>query len=121
MTNKILLIDDERSSSNMLKMFLELDGFAVVVCPTLEAAKEQLTNDVQALVIDRNLASGIIGTQLLIEIRAGQTVLPATTPVIITSGDDRCAAEALEAGADKFYLKPFSAGDLSADLTALIG
>ncbi|MCB0034221.1 MAG: response regulator transcription factor [Anaerolineales bacterium] len=117
---KIMLIDDERSTADLLKMFLELDGFSVVTCPTLEAARSQITADLQALVIDRNLAREVVGTQLLIEIRAGQTLLPTDIPVIITSGDDRREQEALEAGATKFLLKPFSPGELSADLQALI-
>ena len=102
---KIMLIDDERSTADLLKMFLELDGFSVVTCPTLEAARSQITADLQALVIDRNLAREVVGTQLLIEIRAGQTLLPTDIPVIITSGDDRREQEALEAGATKFLLK----------------
>lgn len=116
----VMLIDDERATSDLLRMFLELDGFTVIVCPTLELARAQLTADVDTVIIDRNLGQDVNGTELLRDIRAGETVLPADAPVIMTSGDDRREAEAQEAGATHFMLKPFSPTDLSAYLSSLL-
>lgn len=117
---KVLLVDDDRVNCDLIQMLLELDGFEVVVTPTLEQARQNLNPAVDAVVLDRNLGQDANGIDLLKEIRAGQTKAKPNLVAIVASGDDRREEEALEAGANKFMLKPFSPSDLSEDLLALI-
>lgn len=117
---KVLLVDDDRVNCDLIQMLLELDGFDVVVTPTLEQARQNLNPAVDAVVLDRNLGQDANGIDLLKEIRAGQTKAKPNLVAIVASGDDRREEEALEAGANKFMLKPFSPSDLSEDLLALI-
>jgi DNA-binding response OmpR family regulator len=117
---KVLLVDDDRVNCDLIQMLLELDGFEVVVTPTLEQARQNLSPAVDAVVLDRNLGQDANGIDLLKEIRAGQTKAKPNLVAIVASGDDRREEEALEAGANKFMLKPFSPSDLSDDLQALI-
>lgn len=118
----LLLVDDDKVNSDLIKMLLEMDGFSVQLAPTLEQARTQLTavDDLQAIIIDCNLAGGANGLELAEEIRQGETAAPSDLIIIATSGDDRRAAEAQAAGATQFYLKPYSLNDFSANLQALL-
>ncbi|MFZ0545943.1 MAG: response regulator [Candidatus Promineifilaceae bacterium] len=116
---KILLIDDDRTNASLIKILLEMDGFKVDVCPDLNQARKAISTEIDAFIIDCNLALGDNGIDLLIEIREGMTEAPSSTPVIMTSGDDRRLVEAENSGATQFLLKPYSPSKLSDELTKL--
>lgn len=116
---RILLIDDDRTNANLIKLLLEMDGFKVGVYPDLAQARQAITPDLDAFIIDCNLALGDNGIDLLNEIREGTTSAPSDIPVIMTSGDDRRMAEAEKSGATQFLLKPYSPSKLSEELTRL--
>jgi CheY-like chemotaxis protein len=110
---KLILVDDERVNGELLKLSLEMDGYHVTLCPGLSRARLVLNAAVDALIIDYHLGQGEIGTELVREIRQGETAAPADTFIIITSGDDRQEGEAVESGANYFLLKPFSPAQLT--------
>lgn len=116
----ILLVDDDRTNADLIKMLLEMDGFTVTLAPTLEQARAALTAEIDALVVDCNLAGGADGLTLVEEIRRGDTAVATDLIVLATSGDDRRAAEADAVGANQFYLKPYSPSDFSAHLQTLL-
>jgi len=120
MTN-ILLVDDDKTNANLIKMLLEMDGFKVSVSPDLDHARNNLTAEIKGFIIDCNLSKGDNGIDLLREIREGSTAVPSDIPVIITSGDDRRSREAAASGATIFMLKPYSPNKLSEELKNLIG
>jgi DNA-binding NtrC family response regulator len=109
----VILVDDDRSNTTLLKMLLEMDGFKVVACPGESQAIAAAHNGVGAFIIDCNLAQGEDGVELLRAIRNGDTPATLDCPVIMTSGDDRRVREAEQAGATEFLLKPFSPTSLS--------
>lgn len=117
----IILIDDDRTNANLIKMLLEMDGFSVNVCPDLQHARELIQETTDAFIIDCNLARGDNGIDMLKAIRNGDTVVSKNVPVIMTSGDDRRSREADEAGANRFLLKPYSPNKLSEELSRLVG
>jgi DNA-binding response OmpR family regulator len=119
--SNILLIDDDRTNASLIKILLEMDGFTVSVSPDLKKARQLITADIEAFIIDCNLALGDNGIDMLREIREGATAVPATIPVIMTSGDDRRETEAEKSGATQFLLKPYSPSKLSEELTKLLG
>lgn len=120
MTN-ILLVDDDKTNANLMKLLLEMDGFTVTVSPDLDHARNNLTADIKAFIIDCNLSKGDNGVDLLVEIREGQTAVAPDIPVIMTSGDDRRSQEAVASGATMFMLKPYSPSKLSQELQTLTG
>lgn len=113
---RIILVDDDRTNTTLIKRLLEMDGFKVLVCPDVERAKEASLDGVDAFVIDCNLSYGDDGVDLLIAIRSGNTAADAKIPVIMTSGDDRRHSAAEEAGATRFMIKPYSPSVLSFQL-----
>jgi len=117
--SRIILVDDDRTNTTLIKRLLELDGFTVLVCPDVQRAKEASLNGVDAFVIDCNLSYGDDGIDLLIAIRNGSTAAESNIPVIMTSGDDRRHAAAEQAGATRFLIKPYSTGVLSTQLSEM--
>jgi CheY-like chemotaxis protein len=118
--NTIILVDDDRTNTTLIRMLLEMDGFVVVVSPDIARAKNAAQNGADAFVIDCNLAQGDDGIDLLQAIREGQTAVNSDIPVIMTSGDDRRQPEANKAGATKFLIKPYSPSTLSEQLNHLL-
>jgi CheY-like chemotaxis protein len=117
---RIILVDDDRTNSNLSKMLLEMDGFQVTVSPTLRLAYEAAAQGVDAFIIDCNLAQDDDGIDLLRAIRQGETAAAPATSVIITSGDARREKEAAAEGADVFMLKPYPPSALSQQLDKLL-
>ena len=113
----VLVVDDDRTTTRLLAMLLELEGFQVSQTPQAEAVLEMgRKKNVDAFVIDCNLGE-VSGVDLLRHIRADADL--ADKRVIMTSGLD-LSHEAMGAGADLFLLKPFSPTELSEKLGALL-
>ncbi len=117
---RIILVDDDRTNTLLIKQLLEMDGFSVLVCPDVQRATEAAVDGVDAFIIDCNLSLGDDGVDLLVDIRGGNTAADPDIPVIMTSGDDRRFGSASLAGATRFLSKPFSPGFLSEQLNDLL-
>lgn len=113
---KILLVDDDPTNNDLLKMFLELEAFEVSAVRSLDQAREVLASSINLVLLDYHLDKNTRGVELLKEIRAGETPALPSTPVIITSGDDRVIDMSLELGASLFMHKPFSPSALVVEI-----
>jgi len=114
----VLVVDDDRTTTRLLTMLLQMDGFQVSQTPQAKTVLEMgKTQQVDAFVIDCNLGE-VSGMDLLRGIRADAEL--AEKRVIMTSGLD-LEDEAMDAGADFFLLKPFSPNELSSKLSELLG
>lgn len=120
MPKHVLIVDDDYGSAHLIKMLLEMEGFATTICMNNDEAVLMCPNNVDAFVIDLYLAKGQSGLDLLQAIRMGETRAATQTPVVIVSGDVRREQEAMHAGANCFLLKPYSPFDLSKQLRTLI-
>ena len=108
--SKILLLEDEKSLSEMIKMNLELDGFQVEVFDDGQVALENLSKFISAdLVILDVMVPKISGLDICKEIRKS-----AKTPILILSAKgtttDRIAG--LKIGANDYLAKPFDLEEL---------
>jgi CheY-like chemotaxis protein len=119
MTN-VILVDDDRTSVNLVKMLLELDGYQVTVCYDIASAKAAVKAETDAIIVDYHLRSGDNGLELVRAIRAGETAAARHTLTILTTGDQRKEQEAEEAGVDKFMLKPYPPSALSKIINELL-
>jgi DNA-binding response OmpR family regulator len=116
----VMLVDDDRTNSGLIKMLLEMDGFTVTLCPDIARARAAAGDNIDAFVVDCNLARGDDGIDLLRAIRRGETAAPANAVVIMTSGDDRRRHESMHNGANGFLLKPYPPSTLSEEISAIL-
>jgi two-component system chemotaxis response regulator CheY len=117
---QIIVVDDDNTNSSLIKMLLELDGFAVEACEDQDTATAVTTQETKAFVIDYHLARKRSGLDLLRAVRAGETEADRETAVIVTSGDYRRKEEAIEAGANLFLLKPYPPNILSNSIKEIL-
>jgi DNA-binding response OmpR family regulator len=97
----ILVVEDDRDVSGMLRTFLETEGYAVVVADDAVQARERFTQlHPRVAVLDVHLPGGS-GLDLTRAIKASGR---ATGVIIMTAGL-ATEREARDAGADAFLLK----------------
>ncbi|RLC63790.1 MAG: response regulator [Chloroflexi bacterium] len=115
--NTVLVVDDDKVFSGLLKTIFELEGYRAVivlrpdeVVPTARRVKPVL------VLMDLHLSRGDT-LSVLRELRADETL--KAVPVLMTSGMDR-SGECLAAGADAFILKPFRPAQLLAMVADLV-
>lgn len=117
---QVILVDDDRTSVNLVKMLLELDGFTVTVCYDIASAKAAANAVTDAFVVDYHLRSGDNGLELIKAIRRGETAAAVDTLAILTTGDQRKENEAEQAGVNRFMLKPYPPSSLSKTINELL-
>ena len=106
---KIMIVDDDRTTVQLLQMLLEMDGFEIAVAPrgadVLPLAQEFQPD---LFLMDYHL-SDMEGVDVVIQLRADAAF--ANTPIVVASGLN-VEAEVIEAGANRFLVKPLEPADL---------
>jgi DNA-binding response OmpR family regulator len=114
---KILIVEDDRATTGLLKTVFELEGFKTLVCPDASRVVETVRKDRPDVVfMDLHLAE-MQSLSILREIKQDQEL--RLIPVVMTSGLDR-SQECKEAGAEGFLLKPFRPANLVAEIRAVL-
>jgi DNA-binding response OmpR family regulator len=117
MYNKILIIEDDRAISEMVKNYLTKDGFIVTVAFDGEEGIVKYLNDDFDLVILDLMMPKLDGIETMKIIREKSSV-----PILIMSAKDSDVDKAigLGLGADDYISKPFSMIEISARIKAVI-
>jgi len=114
----ILVVDDESSIRQALRVTLGHIGFGVAEAATGEQALELIRSEhYDAVLLDMNMP-GMGGMMACREIRRLSPGLPILMVTIRDNQDDK--VEALEAGADDYVTKPFHMRELTARVRAAI-
>lgn len=114
---RALIVDDEKAIRRFLKAALVSHGYAVFEAENgAEAIKEAVSCRPDVIILDLGLPDRE-GFEVTREIRKR-----AKTPIIILSvrEHENDKIQALDAGADDYLTKPFSAGELLARLRAVM-
>lgn len=115
---KILIVDDDRTTTRLLQTLLEMDGFDVVVAARgLTAMDMAHETKPDILLVDYHLAD-MEGIDLVKTLRADPVF--EKTPIVVASGLD-VEDEALSVGANKFLVKPFEPNKLADLFNGLLG
>ncbi len=106
---KILIVDDDRATSTLLRTLFQIEGYDGVICPRPDEVLEVAQRERPDLILmDVHLAD-VDSIDILTAIRADTTL--NGVPVVMTSGMD-VQEKCLSAGASAFMLKPFKPSDL---------
>ena len=102
--SKILVVDDEVKACKLLKRFLELKGYEVIVSNEGEDAIEEAKNEKpDAILLDIRMP-GMEGTEVLKRIREFDKDVGI---IMVTAVKEEATGKgALEAGADEYITKP---------------
>jgi DNA-binding response OmpR family regulator len=113
----ILVVDDERNIVELVKLYLEKDGFAVVAARDgREAMVLAERHDPDLVVLDLMLPE-LDGWEVTRELRRR-----GDTPILMLTarGDDVDRIVGLELGADDYLVKPFNPRELVARVRAIL-
>ena len=112
---KILLIEDDITLGNGIRLALQNPSLQITLCHTLAEARDVLDREsFDLLILDINLPDGS-GLDLLNEVRKKSTV-----PIILLTANDMemDIVTGLDSGADDYITKPFSLAVLWARVNA---
>ena len=115
--SRILIVEDEFSISNFMKMVLEGDGYTVEVATCAAQARAALDRaEYRVLLLDLGLPDAD-GLELLRELRQRYAL-----PVIVVSArtEESEKVAALDCGADDYITKPFGSPELLARIRAAL-
>jgi DNA-binding response OmpR family regulator len=113
----ICVVDDDQVFRELLTTILDLEGYESVVLSEPETVVPTARQVNPALILmDVHISQGDT-LPILRELKADEAL--KTVPVVMTSGMDR-SDECLDAGADKFILKPFRPAEMLAVIADLI-
>ena len=106
---KVMIVDDDQTTTSLLETLLELDDFEVLtVSRGLDVIGRAEAFQPDIFLMDYHLTD-IHGVEVLRDIRKHDTL--SGIPVVIASGMD-VEDEVMDAGANKFLVKPFEPADL---------
>ncbi len=110
----ILLIEDDRSLSNGIKLALHNPEYNIIQCFTLREARQKEVSRLELAILDINLPDGN-GLDYLQEVKRKHNI-----PVILLTANDleTDIVTGLELGADDYITKPFSLAVLRARVNA---
>lgn len=113
--DKILVVDDEKPISDIIKFNLEKEGFEVVTAFDGEEALEKVESEDPALLVLDIMLPKIDGLEVVREVRKEHTM-----PIIMVTAKETEIDKVLglELGADDYVTKPFSNRELVARVKA---
>ncbi|MFN8433531.1 MAG: response regulator transcription factor [Anaerolineales bacterium] len=120
MTQRILVVDDDRSIVKVISSYLEKSGFQVLPAYDGEMALHQLRRERPDLVVLDLMMPNRSGWDVTRIVRSDPTL--ATTPLIMLTArvEDTDKIVGLELGADDYITKPFNAQEVVARVKSLL-
>ena len=118
MTNaKILVADDDRNICELLRMYLEKDGFSVVIAGNGEEALNKFDEENPDLLLLDVMMPRLDGWQVCRELRK-----KSECPIIMITakGETFDKVLGLELGADDYVVKPFEPKEIIARIKAVL-
>lgn len=117
MSNKILVVDDDLNICELLKLYLENEGYTAFVANDGQAAVDTFAAKNPDLVLLDIMLPKMDGWQVCREIRKTSSV-----PIIMLTakGETFDKVLGLELGADDYVTKPFDAKEVMARIKAVL-
>jgi DNA-binding response OmpR family regulator len=104
MRERILIVDDDQAMRDMLKTFLEKQGYRVILASDgLEGLQQAESEDPDLIILDARMP-GLNGAQICRRLRSQERT--RSIPIILATGFGDVLLEVLDAGVDDFVMKP---------------
>ncbi|HSM57513.1 MAG TPA: response regulator [Candidatus Sulfomarinibacteraceae bacterium] len=120
MSQKVIIVDDDRELLHLIGLALHRAGFQPIGAANADEALRKVQEEQPALIVLDVMLPGVSGIELCRKLRQEAGTLPL--PIIMLSArshvDDKI--EGLEAGADEYLTKPISPKELIARIKALL-
>jgi DNA-binding response OmpR family regulator len=117
MSFKVLLVDDDVELVELLRDYLEREGFAVAVAHDGTAGVAAALSGASDIAVLDVMMPGMSGIEALAHIRA-RSALPVI--MLTARGDDADRIAGLELGADDYVAKPCTPRELAARIRAIL-
>lgn len=115
---KILVVDDEPNVCELVRIYLEREGFAVLIAHDGLAALSTIEAEQPDLIVLDLMLPGLDGWKVCEKLRSGGNKVPIIMPS--AKGEEMDRILGLELGADDYVTKPFSPMELVARIRALL-
>jgi len=115
--SKILVVDDERNIVELIRLYMEKEGFETICAYTGDEALSKFREEKPDLIVLDLMLPGTDGWQVCREIRKTSSV-----PIIMLTAKSETFDKVLglELGADDYITKPFEAKELLARVKAVL-
>ena len=120
MPEKILVIDDEESVVELLRILLELKGYEVIKAYRAEDGLRKAYRTQPDLVLLDIMMPDMDGFEVCRRLRADPRRAGLRIVMLSAKGRDQEVEKGLGLGADAYVTKPFSTKDLVAQIHALL-
>jgi two-component system alkaline phosphatase synthesis response regulator PhoP len=120
LTQRILIVDDDRQIVRLLRSYLERAGFHVFVAYNGDEALRSLRSERPDLVVLDLMLPERDGWDVTRTVRSDATL--ETTPIVMLTAkvEDHDKVFGLELGADDYVAKPFNPGEVVARVRAIL-
>ena len=117
MAKTVLIVEDDRNIADLLRLYLEKEGYTVVIAPDGMRGVEQFRTVHPSLVLLDVMLPGLDGWGVCRAIRA-----ESQTPIIMltTKSETEDKVNGLKQGADDYITKPFEMKEVLARIEAVL-
>lgn len=116
----ILIVEDEESIRDMVRLSLEREGYQVLDCETAEDAEEILSNQTVHLMLLDWMLPGISGIEFAKQLRE-DTILPQIPIIMLTAkAEEEDKLSGFDVGIDDYISKPFSLKEMLARIQSVL-
>lgn len=115
---RILAVDDEINITEILKAYLEREGYEVITCHTGQEALSLVQNENPDLIILDLMLPGLSGEEVLKQLRRDGSRVPVIMLTAKTALEDKLYG--LSIGADDYIVKPFSSQEVVARVKTIL-
>ncbi|HVK20714.1 MAG TPA: response regulator transcription factor [Actinokineospora sp.] len=116
-TGRVLVVDDDRTVSDVVRRYLERDGHTVSLADNGEDALRWIAEHEPDLVVLDLMLPGIDGLEVCRRLRQHSAI-----PVVMLTalGEEENRIAGLQLGADDYVTKPFSPNELALRVTSVL-
>ena len=117
MAKTVLIVEDDRNIADLLRLYLEKEGYTVVIAPDGMRGVERFRTDHPSLVLLDVMLPGLDGWGVCRAIRA-----ESQTPIIMLTAKSETEdkVNGLKQGADDYITKPFEMKEVLARIEAVL-